>query len=94
MNHKGAVLAIMPVSISQEDFEGTKQVIRIRRLKKDRQLNGQKKKNGKRTNHDLQYTTQKTKDQATRIQLKTGVNSGSPEGSAVPAQLVTLVMLL
>jgi hypothetical protein len=69
----------MPVSISKEEFEGTKEVIRIRNLKKVRQFNGQKK-NDKRTNHNLQRTTQKTKDQATRTQLKTGVNSGSPEG--------------
>jgi hypothetical protein len=33
------------------------------------------KKNEKRTNNDLQITTQKTKDRATRIQLKIGVNS-------------------
>jgi hypothetical protein len=69
----------MPVSISNEEFEGTKEVIRIRNLKKVRQFNGQKK-NDKRTNHNLQSTTQKTKDQATRTQLKTGVNPGSPEG--------------
>jgi len=29
MTQKGAILAIMPVSISQEEFEGTKVVIRI-----------------------------------------------------------------
>ena len=33
------------------------------------------KKKEKRTNNDLQITTQKTKDRATRIQLKIGVNS-------------------
>ena len=64
----------MPVSITQEEFEGTKEVIKICNLK-DRQFNGQKK-NDKRTNHNLQRTTKKTKDQATRTQLKTGVNSG------------------
>jgi hypothetical protein len=37
----------------QEVFEDTKEVIRIRKLKKDRQLNGQKKKY-KRTNTDIQ----------------------------------------
>ena len=36
-------------------------VIRIRKSKKDRQHNSQKKKD-KRTNNDLQSTTQKTKD--------------------------------
>ena len=65
----------MSVSISQEEFEGTKEVITICNLRKDRQFNGQKK-NDKRTNHNLQRTTKKTKDQATRTQLKTGVNSG------------------
>ena len=40
-------------------------VIRIRKSKKDRQSNGQKKRN-KRTNIDLQNITQKTKDRATR----------------------------
>ena len=39
--------------ILQEDFEGTKGVIVIRKWKKNRQQNGQKKKN-KRTNSDLQ----------------------------------------
>jgi len=41
--------------------EDTKGVIRIRRSKKDRQYKGQKKKD-KRTNNNLQNTTQKTKD--------------------------------
>ena len=34
----------------------------------------------KRTNNDLQNTTQITKDIATRTPLKPGVNSGAPEG--------------
>ena len=46
----------------------------------------------KTTNNDLQNITQKTKDQATP--LKTGVNSGAPEGSEVPAPHVTPVVLL
>jgi len=29
--------------------------------------------------NDLHYTTQKTKDWATRTPLKTGMNSGTPE---------------
>ena len=37
----------------QEEFEDTIGAIRIRKLKKDRQHNGQKKKD-KRTNNDLQ----------------------------------------
>ena len=44
-----------------EEFEDNKGVIRIRISKNDRQHNGQKKKD-KRTNNDLQNTTQKTKD--------------------------------
>jgi len=49
-------------------------VIRSRKLKKDRQYNDQKKKD-----NDLQNTTQKTKDRATRTPLKTGVIAGVPE---------------
>jgi len=43
-----------------EESEDTKGVIRIRKSKKDRQHNDQKKKN-KRTNNDLHNTTQKLK---------------------------------
>jgi len=46
-------------------------VIKIRKSKKNRQHNGQKKKY-KRTNNDLQNTTLKNKDRATRTPLKTG----------------------
>ena len=42
----------------------------------------------KRTNYDLENTTQTTKDSATRAPLKLGENSG------VPVSLVTPVMLL
>ena len=55
----------------REEFDDTKGVIRIRKSKKDRQHNGQEKKD-KRTNNDLQNITQKTKDQATRTPLKIG----------------------
>ena len=51
-----------------EEFEDTKGVIRIRKSKKNRQHNGQKKKN-KRTNNDLQIITHKIKDQVTRMPL-------------------------
>ena len=44
----------------QEEFEDTNGIIRSRKSK-DRQHNGQKKED-KRTNNDLQNTTQKTKD--------------------------------
>jgi len=33
----------------------------------------------KKTNNDLQNTTQKTKDRATRTPQKDGVNPGAPE---------------
>jgi len=45
---------------SEEKFEETKGVIRIRKSK-DRQHNGEKNVN-KSTNNNLQNTTQKTKD--------------------------------
>ena len=54
---------------SQEEFENTKGVIRIRKSK-DRQHNGQKKKYKQHIN--LQNTTQKKKDRATRTPLKPG----------------------
>ena len=41
-----------------------KEVIRIRKSKKDRQHNGKQKKD-KRTNSDLQNTAQKTTDRVT-----------------------------
>ena len=41
----------------QEELEDIKRVIRIRKSKKDRQHNGQKKKKAKRTDNDLQNTT-------------------------------------
>jgi hypothetical protein len=47
-----------------------KWVIRIRKWK-DRQHNGQTKKE-KQTNHDMQNTTHKTKNQVTRTSLKYG----------------------
>jgi len=47
-----------------EEIEDTKGVIRICKSKKDRQHNGQKKKD-KRTNNDLQNITHKTKDRVT-----------------------------
>jgi len=52
-------------------FEDTKGVIISRKSKKDRQYNGQRKKD-KRTNNDLQNVTHETKDRATRTPLKTG----------------------
>ena len=56
----GAIKTKGPKQDSQKSLEDTKEVIRIRKSKKGRQHNSQKKK-GKRTNNDLQNTTQKTK---------------------------------
>ena len=61
MTQKGAILEIMPVSISQEEFEGTKEVIRSHKSKNTQY----KKKTVKKTNNNRHYTTQKTKDKAT-----------------------------
>jgi len=47
----------------------------MRKLKKNRQHNGQKKKD-ERTNNHLQNITHKTKDQVTRTPLKTGNELG------------------
>jgi hypothetical protein len=46
------------IFLQEEKFDDTKGVIKSR-MSKDRQYNGQKKKN-KRTNNDLQIITQKT----------------------------------
>ena len=54
---------------TEEEFEDTKGVIRIRKSK-DRQHNGQKKRD-RRTNNDLQNTTHKPKDRVTRTPLNT-----------------------
>ena len=55
------------IFLYQEEFEDTKGVIRIHKSK-DRQHNGQKKKDKQRsTKH-----THKTKDQVTQTPLKTG----------------------
>ena len=53
----------------QEKLEDIKEVIRNRKSKKDRKLNGQKNKD-KRTSNDLQNTTQKTRDRVTQFPLK------------------------
>jgi hypothetical protein len=56
-------------NINKNIFEDTNEVIRIRKSKKNRQYNGQKKRD-KKTNNDLQNTTQKTKDRATQTPSK------------------------
>ena len=72
----------------EEEFEDTKGVIRIRKLK-DRQHNGQKK-NDKRTNIDLHVHLalhRKLKIKPHELHIKLGVNSITPEGLAVPVDL-------
>ena len=73
----------------EELFEDAIGVTRIRKSKKNRQHNGQKKKDKQGST----YYTHKTKDRVTRTPLKTGVNSGAPEGYSVPAPLVSPVVL-
>jgi hypothetical protein len=65
----------LTIEIYKKSLKIPKGVIRIRKSKKDRQHNGQKKKD-KRTNNDLQSITHNTKDQVTLIQLKTGGELG------------------
>ena len=72
-------------------MQWSKGIIRSRRSKKNRQHNGQKKED-KRTNDSLQYTTQKTKDWPTWTSLTTGVNSWvSSSCSTCGTRRVTLV---
>jgi hypothetical protein len=53
----------------RRQFDDTKGAIRIHKSKKERQHNGQKKKD-KRTNIDLQNITHKTKDRVIRTPAK------------------------
>ena len=67
------------IIINDEDFEDTKGTIRIRISKKNRQHNGQIGKVQKDKQRSTKHTY-KTKDRVTRTPLKTGLNSGAPEG--------------
>jgi hypothetical protein len=62
-----------------EEFEDTKGAIRIRISQKNRQHNDQNEKVQKDKQRSTKHTY-KSKDRATRTPLKTGVNSGVPEG--------------
>ena len=55
----------------QEEFEDTNGVIRIRILKKNRQHNGQKKKDKKDKQRSTKHTHE-TKERVTRTLLNTG----------------------
>ena len=48
----------------------------------------------KRTNNDLQNIHIKLKIEEHKPHLNTGVNSGAPEGYAVPAPLVAVIVLI
>ena len=74
--------------MSVRRIEDTKRTTRINKSKKDRQLNGQKKKDKQRsTKH-----THKTKDRVTRTPLKTGDEFGCSGRVTVPAPLVASVV--
>jgi hypothetical protein len=77
---------ITPRPSWREEFEDTKVVIRIRKSRRNRKHNGEMEKD-KRTNNDLQNTTQKTKDRATGTPLRSGVKLGAPEGYQFPLHL-------
>ena len=53
-----------------------------------------KRKKGEKDKQRSTKHPHKTKDRVTRTSLKTGVNSGAPEGLAVPAPLVAPVVLI
>jgi len=64
---------VLQVYVCFKNIWRPQESLQSRKSKKDKQHNGQKKKD-KRTNNDLQNTTQKTKDWATQTPLKLGVN--------------------
>ena len=71
-------------------FEDIKEVIRSRKRRRTQHRMAKRK----RINNDLQNSTQKTKDRATRTPLKQGVNSCAPEGLAVLSHITAAVLLL
>ena len=73
----------------QEKIEDTKWVIRSSQSKKDRQHNGQQKKD-KRTNTYLQNTTQKTKDWVTRTSPKTESKFGCSGSVSANYELISM----
>jgi hypothetical protein len=69
-------------------FEGNKEVIRRSKSRKDIQYNGQNTIiKDKKTNNNIQNTTQKTKDWATRTPLKT--RSGAESSNRVRSSFST-----
>ena len=74
------------------EIKDTKWAFRIR-ISKNRQHNGQQKIVQKEKQRSTKHTYE-AKVRVTRIPLKTGVNSGVPEGPANPSPLVTPVVLI
>jgi len=70
---------ILSIYICKELFEDAKGVIRSRKSRNGTQYNGKGQTKDKKTNNDLQNTTQKTKDYVIRPP-KTEVNSCAREG--------------
>ena len=93
MHNKSLGLVVFGPLKGTEMLEDAKGVIIIHQSKKDRQYNGQTKKY-KKKNNNLQNTTQKSKERATRIPLKSGGELMCPEWLVVPASLVIPVVLL
>ena len=74
----------------KEEFEDTKGVMRFRKSK-DKQHNDQKKK--KKRIYKTLHRKLKIEQHNPPPPLKTGVNSGAPEGLSVPAPHATPVVL-
>ena len=74
---------MLPITDKRYKSEYTKGVISSRKSKRDRQHNGQREKGQKNKQQSTKHYTE-TKERATPVALKQGVNSGPPEGLAVP----------
>ena len=72
MIHNKAGIDEIVKKLLKQELEDTKEVNRISTSKRDKQHSGIQKKKDKRTNNDLQNTTQKIKDQATEKPPTTG----------------------
>ena len=77
----------------KETFKDIKMDNQNRKSKKNKQCNGQQKKET-RANNNLQSYAQKTKERTTQAPIKIGVNYDVLEEEAVPAPYVAPVVLL
>jgi hypothetical protein len=83
----------MHQSTEEEEFDDNKEVLRIRKPKKNRQHNGEKKKD-KGTNNDQQNIHIKLKDRGTPNQQKTGrVSSSWSTSGTCRVNLVTNLVI-